>query len=371
MLFLKPYEKYFLVIISGIILLSGCQFFENKKTTDVIEEAPLVKTPDFLVDTAYSYVKKQVDFGPRTPNSKAHDACAAWMIATAKKYADTVYVQHFTATAFDGLQMKSTNIIASFNPEAKERILLSCHWDTRPIADQDEKDREKPIDGANDGGSGVGVLLEIARALSGYEPTFVGIDHVRKKQEHDPTFVPMDAVRKKPADSLAIGIDIIFFDSEDYGQPSDSKLPQKEHTYCLGSQYWAAHTHVPGYKALWGINLDMVGAADAQFTREQFSVQNADWLSRYVWRIGGRLGFGNLFLYDQTGGITDDHLYVMKGTNIPCIDIIDYASDGFNATWHTHDDNLQNISKVTMLAVGKTVLQSVYQYDFELKQPTK
>ncbi len=340
------------ILILFFLVNSGCQLFEKDKTTDVVEETPLAKTPDFNADSAFAFVKKQVDFGPRTPNSAAHEKCAAWIVAEAKKYADTVYVQNYVATGFDGLKMKSTNIIASFNPHATKRILLSAHWDTRPFADQDETEREKPIDGANDAGSGVGVLLEVARQLHGYEPTFIG----------------METVKTGTADSLEIGVDIIFFDSEDYGQPSDSKLPQKEDTYCLGSQYWASNIHVHNYKADFGINLDMVGAADAHFTREQFSVYNADWVSQYVWGLAGRLGFGSLFLYDQTGGITDDHLYVMKGTKIPCVDIIDYDAQGFHESWHTHKDNIDIISKATLLAVGKTVLQTIFQYQAEQKK---
>lgn len=337
---MKIYSIAVLLAMTGVLSFSSCNWFKKSDTNQNTEnsstqEKPLVKTPAFSADSSYSFVKAQVDFGPRTPNSSAHDKCADWMIQKAKQFADTVYVQRYTVVGFDGKQIKSKNIIASFNPQAKNRILLSAHWDTRPFADQDTADREKPIDGANDGGSGVGILLEVARAIQ--------------------------------SQPIKIGVDIIFWDSEDYGQPADSKLPQKEDTYCLGSQYWAKNTHIPNYRADFGINLDMVGSGDAVFTREQVSVYNADWVSQYVWGTAAKLGYSSLFSSQLTGAMTDDHLYVNQIAKIPMIDIIHYDSNGFGKYWHTHRDNMDVISKGTLTAVGRTLLQVVYQYDSDKK----
>ena len=330
--------KKILFVLPLIALLSSCDWFKSAKnadstTTTQPQEAPLAKTPNFDGDSAYAYTKAQVDFGPRTPNSAAHDKCADWMIREFKKWADTVYVQSYTAKGFDGLLMKSKNIIASFNPQAKTRVFISSHWDTRPMADEDTKDQDKPIDGADDGASSTAVAMEIARAL-----------HTQKPE---------------------IGVDIILFDSEDYGQPNDSKLPRVEGTWCLGSQYWAKAPHVAGYRADFGVNLDMVGTADATFVREGVSVQNADWVSQYVWGLAGRLGYSSLFESRTYGAVTDDHYYVNQFAHIPTIDVIRYNEQGFGAHHHTHKDVMSIISKGTLTTVGKVMLQTIYQYNSE------
>ena len=318
-----------------LLFFSSCNFFQKKNssdtTTETPTEIPLAITPAFNSDSAYHFVKTQVDFGPRSPNTAAHEKCAAWITAIAHLFADTTFVQSYDAIGFDGKILKSKNIIATFNPAATTRVFISAHWDTRPFADQDEKDQDKPIDGANDAGSGVGVLLEAARAIAQQKPT--------------------------------IGVDLIFFDSEDYGQPAESKLPKVEDSYCLGSQYWAKHPHVPSYKADFGINLDMVGSADAVFVREQVSVQYADWVSQYVWNLAARLGFSSLFQNRLMGSVTDDHYYVNQILHIPTIDIIHYSENGFGSYWHTHNDNMSVINKETLGMVGRVVLQTIYQYN--------
>jgi glutaminyl-peptide cyclotransferase len=328
--------KKILFILPFITLLSSCNWFKsanNDNPPTDLQLPALAPVPAFDSDSAFAYIKSQVDFGPRIPNSAAHDRCADWMAGQLKKWADTVYVQSYTVKAFDGLQMRSKNIIASFNPKAKTRVFISSHWDTRPIADEDDHDQDKPIDGADDGGSSTAVAMEIARAIHAQKPN--------------------------------IGVDIIFFDSEDYGQPNDSKLPHIEDTWCLGSQYWAKSPHVPGYRADFGINLDMVGTADAVFPREEISVQKADWVSQYVWGIAARLGYSSLFEGRIFGHITDDHYYVNTIAQIPTIDVIRYSEAGFGAHHHTHKDVLGIISKGTLDAVGKVMLQTIYQYNAE------
>lgn len=333
------FQKLFF-FAATLLFLSSCKWFEHK-TADVVENNnsntdTLAKIPAFNADSAYSYIEKQLSFGFRVPNTAAHEKCANYLIQFFKQYADTLYVQKYTVTAFDKTTLKSTNIIASFNPHAANRIMLSAHWDSRPFADQDTIDTNKPIPAANDAGSGVAVLMEIARVL-----------------------------KTQPAN---IGVDLVLFDAEDYGQPEDSELPHVQDSYCLGSQYWASNPHTPNYRADFGVNLDMVGASDAVFMREQISAVNADWVTQYVWGLANRLGYGSLFVSQIGGAVTDDHLYVMKGRQFPCIDIIHYSNQsGFGIHWHTHRDDLNWISKGTLEAVGKTVLQTVYQYNSEKK----
>jgi hypothetical protein len=328
--------RKFLLVLPVVLLLTSCD--GSKKTNDntnppAAQEAPLAAVPAFNGDSAYAYTKAQVDFGPRTPNSAAHDKCADWMVRELKKWADTVYIQSYTAKGFDGMQMKSKNIIASFNPQAKTRVFISSHWDTRPMADEDDHDQDKPIDGADDGASSTAVAMEIARAVHAQKPT--------------------------------IGVDIVLFDSEDYGQPNDSKLPHQENTWCLGSQYWAKSPHVPGYHADFGVNLDMVGTADAIFVREGVSVERADWVSQYVWGLASRLGYSSLFESRMFGAVTDDHYYVNEYAHIPTIDVVRYGEDGFGKHHHTHKDVMAIISKNTLTNVGRVMLQTIYQYNAE------
>ena len=215
-------KHLYLVLLS--LCLIACTSEPKTKTRTVPTKT--VEVPVFDEDSAYDFIAKQVAFGPRVPNTTGHIACADYLIETLKSYCDTVIVQEAQLTAFDGNVLNSKNIIASFKPKRAKRIMLCAHWDTRPFADQDGERQAEAIDGANDGGSGVGVLLEIARQFS----------------------------IKKPD----IGVDIILFDSEDYGQPSNSNYPRMEHSYCLGSQYWATHLHKSNYFAKYGILLDMV-----------------------------------------------------------------------------------------------------------------
>lgn len=290
-------------------------------------EAPAVKVdvPDFSADSAYNWVAAQVAFGPRTPGSKAHAQCADYLISELRRFTSEVIEQNATIKAHDGKSFKLRNIIASFNPDATKRILLAAHWDTRPRADQDNERQNEPIDGANDAGSGVGVLLEIARQLA--------------------------------AQPSKVGVDIVLFDLEDYGHPDAAD------SYCLGSQYWAANPHKPGYKAHFGILLDMVGAKDAKFYMEGYSMYFAPHVVRKVWNHAYDLGFRQHFTFQQSGPITDDHLYVNRIAGIPMIDIIQHdpsTGTGFGAYWHTHDDNMQVIDKNTLKAVGQTVLHTLY-----------
>ena len=292
--------------------------------------------PVFSGDSAYSFVKRQVDFGPRVPNTSAHWKCGEYLARKLKSYGWETRTQQFEAKAFDGTTLHLTNIIGSYQPELAKRVLLAAHWDTRPFADQDADPNriKEPIDGANDGASGVGALLEMARVIS-------------------------ESARKP-----AIGVDIIFFDGEDYGQPDFAMdMGRARDSWCLGSQYWAKNRHLPGYMAYYGILLDMVGAANARFAKEGTSMHYAPSVVDKVWKTGHELGYGRYFVNVKTQPIIDDHTYINELAGLPMIDIIEYNMSGdgyFGDYWHTHDDNMDVIDPETLKAVGQTVLEVLY-----------
>ena len=268
---------------------TGSKGGETKIDTPVAESIITVKASAFSGDSAYAFVARQVAFGPRVPNSAAHRKCGDYLVATLKKYGAEVTVQEFSATAYNGTQLQARNIIAAFNPKATKRILLAAHWDTRHVADKDSSRTKQPIDGANDGASGVGVLLEVARIVSSGNP--------------------------KPA----VGVDIILFDVEDYGIPEfddRSKYVNAENNaefYCLGSQHWGKNPHKPGYSAYYGILLDMVGAKNATFFKEQSSVEYASGILDKVWNVAQALGYGQYFRSEQSPAVTDDHTFMAVG----------------------------------------------------------
>ncbi len=318
------------------ILLAACNGKEQKlpevKDEQTQQTKPVIAVPQLNADSAFAFVQQQVAFGPRIPGTKPHAACANWLAAKLKEYKAEVIVQKGIATTFDNRKYDLKNIIASYNPGMTQRVLLCTHWDTRPFADRDEgSNKNKTYDGANDGGSGVGVLLEIARQLSMKQP--------------------------------GIGVDLIFFDLEDYGQPDESTFPEMKDSWCLGSQYWAKNPHKAGYYARYGILLDMVGAKGAVFPKEGTSVYFASGIVERVWNTAAKLGFGSNFINTNSGAITDDHLYINQLANIPCIDIIHYnvmESDFFDHH-HRVTDNMDQIDRDVLGMVGQTVLQVVYE----------
>lgn len=316
-------------LVIPLVLLSCSSKKDQQKGGEIPQET--IEAPSFCGDSAYAFVKAQTDFGPRVPNSNAHEQCALYLAHKLAEYCDTVYVQHFTATAYDGKKLKSQNIVGSFSPEKTDRILLASHWDSRPMADHDalEAYRNKPIDGADDGASGVGVLLELARQLQQERPN--------------------------------VGIDIIFFDAEDYGTPASVDIPGD--WWALGSQYWTQNPHVEGYTARYGVLLDMVGAPDARFHHEYFSSYYAHDVISKMWGLAYKLGFGDYFINQQGHPVTDDHYYVNTLAHIPMIDVIhqDFTTGtGFRSVWHTTNDNIGNISATTLGVVG-TTLRAVIQ----------
>ncbi len=314
----------------------GCGSLGTKKD-DVAEQEPKkqVVIPPFNSDSAYRYVEEQVAFGPRVPGSQAQKDCAAYLAEKLKSFGAVVTEQTFQMRAYNGEILDGINIIGAINPDADRRIILSAHWDSRPYADHDPDTtlHRTPIDGANDGASGVGVLLECARAMQHSLPE--------------------------------VGVDIILFDLEDYGPPDDAQNEDGGESWGLGSQYWAKNPHVYNYRAAYGILLDMVGAPDAVFPMEGFSVYYAPHIVRKVWNKARSLGYESYFPQQQGTYVNDDHLYVNKYANIPMIDIIhqDLASsnNAFFEHWHTVKDNMEAIDKVPLGVVGEVVMAVVYE----------
>lgn len=319
-----------IISLALIISLVSC-----KKNTQEISQQPdytQIETPTFNADSAYHYVKTQCDFGPRTPMSQAAQKCGDYLINFMQQYADTVYIQHFNSTLWDGTPVKGRNIIASFNPESSERVLLAAHWDSRNWADEDPDStkHKQAISGANDGASGVGVLMEIARVY-----------------------------RQKPNTQ---GLDIIFFDLEDQGTPSWAETDVEDQTdWCLGSQHWSKNTHYPFYNASYGILLDMVGYTNLRFTKEGQSMHYASSIMNKVWEIAASKGYSNIFVNENTYPIMDDHHWVNLYAKIPMIDIVQNdPTCSFFPYWHTMQDDISKISKESLRIVGEVCLTTIF-----------
>lgn len=327
-----------LIALLIVALIAGAAFnFLPSDKAEVSETEEIEKMqpvgPDFNADSAYIYLQEQCDFGPRTMNSTAHDKCEKWIIQKFEQYGCKVTTQKATLNGYDGTPLRSTNIMASYNPEATTRIMFCAHWDCRPWADNDPDSTNwhKPIIAANDAASGVGVMIELARILKG--------------------------------SGLELGVDFICFDAEDYGTPQWFEGEDPGDTWALGAQYFA--NNLPeGYAPRYGILLDMVGGVGAKFYREGMSMQYAPAIVKKVWNAARQVGYGSYFPKDDGGMITDDHIPVNQTANIPCIDVIPYypdcAQSSFGPTWHTIADNMDNIDKNTLKAVGQTMVQVLF-----------
>ena len=323
--------KYFLFAIV-LSFLSACSFASHSEKTK--QDDTIVRVvPTFNPDSAYQYVKAQCDFGPRVPGTEAHTACLQYFVEQFSRFgADTVIVQEGESMIYDGTKMPIRNVVASYGLGKPNRVMICAHWDSRPFADNDinPDNRRKAIIGANDGASGVGVMMELARQLG--------------------------------QKNAAIGVDLILFDLEDWGAPDWEQSKLSDGGWALGSKYWASRPHIPGYQAQFAILLDMVGAQGAQFYREYFSGQYASWVVDRVWNKAADLGLGHVFVNQRGGGVTDDHINVNRA-GIPCIDIIQFQTDtetGFGDYWHTHNDDMRNIDPLTLDAVGRVLMEIIY-----------
>lgn len=308
-----------------ILTITGCGASRSQQTvsTEIVSDTPSDSEYRFDADSAYSYVAKQVAFGPRVPNSEAHRKAGDWMVSELRRHGAEVIEQYADLKAFDGTMIHARNIFGRINPEASNRILLLAHYDCRPWADQDPdpQKRHQPVDGANDGASGVGVILEVARQLK--------------------------------ASGSKAGVDFLFVDAEDWGTDGDDE------SWAMGARYFAQNPPVEGYRPVKAILLDMVGGKDASFPREVFSMQYAPDLSMEFSQAANRAGVSSRFPDTPGGAITDDHLELLK-VGIPAIDIIEFnPRSGFNPTWHTTSDNMDNISAETLGSVGKALISFI------------
>ena len=338
--------KITLGVAVAALAIGGLHYYKNadSKVQNIEETEEVAKVnpvgPSFNADSAYAFTKAQCDFGPRDMNSRGHDLCGEWIVSKFKEYGCRVTTQTATLAGYDGTKLRSRNIMASINPEATTRILLCAHWDSRPWADNDPDSANwrKPILAANDAASGVAVMLELARIIG--------------KSKAEKAF------------NKQLGIDFVCFDAEDWGTPQWADVADNADSWALGAQYWSKNLP-QGYEARYGILLDMVGGVGAKFYREGMSMQYAPEIVKKVWRAAREVGFGSYFPKEDGGVITDDHVPVNQFAKIPTIDIIPYYADcqqsSFGPTWHTLADNMENIDKNTLKAVGQTLVQVIYK----------
>lgn len=309
---------------------TACSAGTATSNTGDTSEPQFVEYKGFSPDSAFSFVASQVAFGPRVPGSKAHDRCVDYLAGTLTRFgADTVIIEGNPETLWNGTIVPVRNIRARFAGKATQArpVLLMAHYDTRPWADQDPNPqmRSTPFDGANDGASGVGVILEIARNLG-----------------QNPPQIP---------------VEILFTDVEDSG------TTQIDDSWCVGARQFALNLpYRAATRPRWGILLDMVGGRDAVFEREYFSVRMAPVPVSKLWDMAGNIGLRHRFPMSVAGAVNDDHL-PLNSAGIPTADIIECTNPttgSFPPTWHTHADNLDNIDPTTLGDVGRTVINVIY-----------
>ena len=317
--------RFVAIVFIFALLVASCSSERSKeqaaKQTHV-PQIPTVTIPPFDPASAFNFLVQQTDFGPRNPNSYGHEQCLYYLQHVLSGYADTVELQKFDVPGYDGIMLHLTNIIAHFNMKSNTRVLLTAHWDTRPRADQQKgPGADKPILGANDGASGVAVLLEMARDFK--------------------------------IDPPPVGVDMIFWDGEDYGKEGDLDY------YFLGSKYWAATKKI-SYYPIFSINLDMVGDKELSIPKEQYSEQFAPDVVDLVWNTASEMGISQ-FSNTVDGAISDDHLS-LQNIGIKAIDVIDFAyPDATNRYWHTLQDTPDKCSGASLGAVGRVLLQVLYR----------
>ena len=327
--------KYLAGALCLALLTTSCGNQKNTSHSETDHATPAV--PTFNADSAYAYIEQQCAYGARVPGTEAHERCGDYLAAKFRSMGLEVTEQTGNAVTCDGKSHTLRNIIASAAPEREDRILICAHWDCRPWADNDpdSTNHRTPVAGANDGASGVAVMLEAARHIVTCQPT--------------------------------VGVDFICFDLEDYGIPYwiEADPMDEMQSWCIGSQYWATHPHKTGYKARFGILLDMVGGQGARFYQEGFSLQFARNIVNQVWDTANRAGYGDFFPKQEGGFVTDDHLPINQLTGIPTIDIIgnypDFSASSFGPTWHTVNDVPTHIDRNTLKAAGQTLLQVIYE----------
>jgi Zn-dependent M28 family amino/carboxypeptidase len=284
-------------LVLALIVLSACR--ENK---------PHVR--EFSGATAFGYIETQVAFGPRIPGSEAHRRAGAWLDSLLRRRADTLITQAWTHVTTSGDSLPLTNFVARFKPAASKRLLFLAHWDSRPRADSPTStDSTKPVPGANDGGSGVALLLGVA-----------------------------DVLKRTPP---AIGVDLLFVDGEDYGD--FTKTPQD---VLIGSRYYAAH-QPPGSQSLYAVLFDLIADKDLQIFEEGNSLVGAPEVVELVWNTAKELGYAGTFVANPKHTLIDDHLELQK-VGIRAIDVVDFDYPW----WHTKDDTIDKVSGASLQIVG-------------------
>lgn len=320
------------IIISALSFLTiGCTNSGNPQpSTPEVLDYNQIATPDFNADSAYRYTAEQLAFGFRYPGAAGHKPCAEYLAKMMGRWCDTVIVQNFSTTLWDGQKVNGKNIIASLAPEREQRVLLAAHWDSRQWADHDldTNNWHKPLLGANDGASSVAALMEMARVMSAMPPD--------------------------------VGVDFIFFDLEDQGI-TEWAGRYEDNTWCKGSQHWAQNPHRLFYTAQYGILFDMVGAPDPRYTKEEISMNFAPGLMNKMWQCAAWLGYGNVFVDELSEAILDDHLYVNQILHIPTIDIVQHSPHcSFYPHWHTVNDNLDAVDKKSLKTVATVTMKLIY-----------
>jgi hypothetical protein len=316
--------RHLLFIIPFIVL--SCKSDKKSAPEGTEEVKKNLFIPDFSQDSAYAHIEKQLSFGHRVPGTAAHTACRDWLVSKLNSNGVSTQLQEFKVSFLGQKNVPAFNIIGTINPDARKRILIAAHYDSRLIAekDKDETLKDKPIMGADDGASGVAVILELTRIFKEYP--------------------------------LEMGVDIVFFDAEDQGKDGEG--------WCEGAKYWSKNPHRPGYGAKYGILLDMVGAKGASFKYEGNAYNFDPALHEAIWTLAGDLGYSNFFIPRVGGAIEDDHFYVMQNMGIPMVDIINTKNDGsggFADYHHTHKDDIGIIDKRTLQVVGKVMNNVIYR----------
>ena len=316
------------------MFLTSC----GHKTQQSVERdtIPMQPCPTFVAGNAMQHIEKQCAFGPRVPGSQAWRTCGDSIVAWFSALGLEVKEQKLNVRVYDGTAVPCRNITASLNPNNTDRILLCSHWDSRPWADNDPNllNHKSPVLAANDGASGVAVMLELARIVSKVQP-------------------------------IKTGIDFVCFDVEDYGTPqwATEEETHDGSTWCLGSRAWSEQAAQDNYQARFGILFDMVGGRGSTFSKELASIYYANPIVEMLWHIAQQIGYGQFFPLSEGSSIMDDHVNVNKIANVPCIDIVPYHTDGpspFGPTWHTINDTPENIDPNVLEAVGQSVLQLIY-----------
>lgn len=269
---------------------------------------------EFDGQAAFGYIEKQVGFGPRIPGTKAHQQMATWLDSLLRQRADTLVVQSWKHVTVKGDTLRLQNFLARFNPSAQKRILFLAHWDSRPRADSPlSRDSTKPVLGANDGGSGVALLLGVA-----------------------------DVLKRTPP---AIGVDLLFVDGEDYGD--FTKAPAD---VLIGSRYYGAH-QVAGSKPLYAVLFDLIADKDLQIYQEGNSLVGAPEVVELVWDTAKDLGYGGYFIASPRHTLIDDHLELQKA-GIRAIDVVDFDYPA----WHTQYDTIDKVSPASLQVVGDVAM---------------